>query len=51
MLLKNTKDLFIERNLDDDKKDLNLENFIRTVIYTPLENIFRTSREDPGLPN
>jgi len=25
MLLKNTKDLFIERNLDDDKKDLNLE--------------------------
>ncbi len=25
MLLKNTKDLFIERNLDDDKKDLSLE--------------------------
>jgi len=25
MLLKNTKDLFIERNIDDDKKDLNLE--------------------------
>lgn len=25
MLLKNTKDFFIERNLDDDKLDINLE--------------------------
>ena len=25
MLLKNTKDLFVNRNLDDDKKDIDLE--------------------------